>query len=57
MDAGIYNPNKNKLDAKIFIGYLEKSKGHKFYCPNYSTRIFGIGSTKFIKSGDISGSI
>lgn len=23
----------------IFIGYPEKSKRYKFFCPNYSTRI------------------
>lgn len=38
--AGFYNPLEKKLDSKIvrgyFIGYLEKSKGYRFYYPNHS---------------------
>ena len=36
-EAKIFNPNTRKLDPKIvnchFIGYPEKSKGYRFYCP------------------------
>lgn len=39
----VYNPTDGKLDAQsvsgYFIGYCEKSKGFKFYCPKRSTRI------------------
>lgn len=39
----VYNPTDGKLDAQsvsgYFIGYCEKSKGFKFYCPKRSTII------------------
>lgn len=38
VEAKLYNPNGKKLDPKtvsfFFIGYLERSKGFRFYCPN-----------------------
>ena len=41
-EAKVFNPNTGKLDSKIvschFIGYLEKSKGYRFYCPNIHTK-------------------
>ena len=41
--AKIYNPGYKKLDPKTvscyFIGYAERSKGFRFYCPNQTTRI------------------
>lgn len=39
-----------------FIGYLEKSKGYRFYCPNHTTRIIETGNTRFIENGEVSGS-
>ncbi|CAL8121723.1 unnamed protein product [Prunus armeniaca] len=52
-EAGIYNPQKKKLDPKTischFIGYLSRSKGFRFYCPNYGTRIVETGCAKFIE--------
>ena len=40
-EAKIYNPHEKNLDFKTissyFIGYLMKSKGYRFYCPNHST--------------------
>ena len=39
-----------------FIGYLEKSKGYRFYCPNHSTRIVESENARFIENCDISGS-
>ncbi|RDX68992.1 Copia protein, partial [Mucuna pruriens] len=39
----IYNMQEKKLDVRTisgyFIGYLKKSKGYIFYCPNHSMRI------------------
>jgi len=47
----IYNPQEKKLDARTingyFIGYLEKSKGYRFYCPNHS--MSEIGNARFIE--------
>ena len=49
------------MDARTisvsFIGYLEKSNGYMFYCPNHSMRIIEIGNVRFIEKGEISGSI
>ena len=43
-EAKPYNPLSKKLDLKtiscFFIGYPERSKGYRFYCPSHSTRIF-----------------
>ena len=39
-----------------FIGYSEKSKGFRFFCPNHSTRIVETGNARFIENGEISGS-
>ena len=39
-----------------FIGYPEKSKGYRFYCPNHSMRIVESGNAKFLENGKISGS-
>jgi hypothetical protein len=37
-EAKVFNPNIGKLDPKIvsfyFIGYPEKSKDFRFYCPD-----------------------
>ena len=45
-EAKLFNPSLGKLDPKTescyFIGYPEKSKGYKFYCPK--------GSTKFVET-------
>jgi hypothetical protein len=49
------------LDARTisgyFIGYPEKSKWYRFYCPNHSTRIVETGNARFIENGENSGSI
>ena len=59
-EVRVYNPHKKKLALRIisdyFIGYPEKSKGFRFYCPNHSTRIVEIGNARFIENGEISGS-
>jgi hypothetical protein len=59
-EARFYNPYKKKLDLRTisgyFIGYLEKSKKFRFYCPNHSMRIVETGNARFIENGEISGS-
>ena len=59
-EVRVYNPQEKKLDFRTisgyFIGYPEKSKGYRFYCPNHSTRIVESGNARFIKNCDISGS-
>jgi hypothetical protein len=41
-EANIFNPNAGKLEPKTvschFIGYPEKSKGFRFYCPDSHTK-------------------
>ena len=58
--ARIYNPHKRKLESQTvsgyFIGYPEKSKGYRFYCPNHSSRIIETGNARFIENGEVSGS-
>lgn len=39
-----------------FIGYLEKSKGYRFYHPSFSMRIVEFENNRFIENGKISGS-
>ncbi|KAI0524826.1 hypothetical protein KFK09_004214 [Dendrobium nobile] len=57
----IYNSHERKLDSRttsgFFIGYPEKSKGYRFYCPNHSTKIVETGNARFIENDEISGSI
>ncbi|KAG7564376.1 Ribonuclease H-like superfamily [Arabidopsis suecica] len=59
-EARIYNPHEKKLDFRtvsgFFIGYPEKSKGYRFYCPSHSTRIVETSNARFFESGEISGS-
>jgi hypothetical protein len=41
--AKVFNPNIGKLDPNIvschFIGYHDRSKGYRFYCPNNYAKI------------------
>ena len=59
-EVRIYNPQEKKLDPRtisgFFIGYAEKSKGYKFYCPSHSTRIVESRNAKFLENALISGS-
>ncbi|RVW93405.1 Retrovirus-related Pol polyprotein from transposon TNT 1-94 [Vitis vinifera] len=59
-EARIYNPHEKKLDSRTisgyFIGYPDKSKGCKFYCPNHSVRIVETDNARFLENGEISGS-
>ena len=56
----IYNPQEKKLNPKTisgyFIGYAERSKGYRFYCPSHSTRIMESKNTKFLENDLINGS-
>lgn len=59
-EAKIFNPQIKKLDSRtiscFFIGYPERSKGYRFYCPNHTTRIVETRNAEFIENGEISGS-
>ena len=61
VEVRIYNPHEKKLDSRTisgyFIGYPERSKGYRFYCPNHSTRIVESGNARFIENGSVSGSV
>ena len=56
----IYNPQEKKLYPRTisgyFIGYAERSKGYRFYCPSHSTRIMESRNAKFLENDFISGS-
>nr|XP_025693179.1 uncharacterized protein LOC112795464 [Arachis hypogaea] len=49
----VYNPQERKLDPRTrsayFIGYAEKSKGYKFYCPSYSSKIVESTNARFLE--------
>ena len=59
-EARIYNPHEKKLNSRTisgyFIGYPDKSKGYKFYCPKHSTRIVETDNARFLENGEFSGS-
>ena len=56
----IYNPQENNLDLRTitgyFIGYAERSKGYRFYCPSHNTKIMESKNAKFLENDLISGS-
>ena len=56
----IYNSQEKKLDPRTisgyFIRYAERSKGYRFYCPPYSTRIGESRNAKFLENDLINGS-
>ncbi|XP_074306409.1 uncharacterized protein LOC141641653 [Silene latifolia] len=59
-EVRVYNPQEKKLDPRTisgyFIGYAEKSKGYRFYCPSHSTRFVESRNAKFFENNLISGS-
>ncbi|RVW72970.1 Retrovirus-related Pol polyprotein from transposon TNT 1-94 [Vitis vinifera] len=59
-EVRIYNPQEKKLDPRTisgyFIGYAEKSKGYRFYCPSHSTRIVESRNAKFLEYDLVNGS-
>ncbi|RVW17709.1 Retrovirus-related Pol polyprotein from transposon TNT 1-94 [Vitis vinifera] len=54
----ILNRVSGKLDSRTisgyFIGYPDKSKRYRFYCPNHSVRIIETGNARFLENGEIS---
>ncbi|GKC76251.1 retrovirus-related pol polyprotein from transposon TNT 1-94 [Tanacetum coccineum] len=60
-EVRVYNPQEKKLDSRTvsgyFIGYPEKSKRYRFYCPNHSSRIVKTCNAKFLEDGEVSGSV
>jgi hypothetical protein len=55
-----YNPQEKKLDPRTisgyFIGYAERSKGYRFYCPSHSIGIVESRNAKFLENDLNSGS-
>jgi hypothetical protein len=56
----VFNPNIGKLDPKTvtchFIGYPDRSKGYRFYCPNNYAKIVETQHTVLFENDGISGS-
>ena len=59
-EVRVYNPQEKKLDPRTisgyFVGYAERSKGYRFYCPSHSTRFVESRNAKFLENDLISGS-
>ena len=60
-EAKVFNPNIGKLDSKTvschFIGYLDKSKGYRFYCPDRHTKCVETRHVVFLKDEMVMGSM
>ena len=60
-EAKVFNPNIGKLDSKAischFIGYLEKSKCYRFYCPDRQTKFVETRHVVFLEDDMIRGSM
>jgi hypothetical protein len=58
-EAKIFNPNIRKLDSKTvschFIGYLDKSKGYCFYCPDRHIKFIEIRHAMFLEDDMVRG--
>ena len=52
-EAKLYNPMQKKLDSKtvscFFIGYPDRTKGYRFYCPKNNTRFVETQRAIFIE--------
>jgi hypothetical protein len=59
-EAKLFDPQQKKLDSKTischFIGYPNKSKGYKFYCPGRHTKFVETRHAVFLEDSSISGS-
>jgi hypothetical protein len=59
-EAKLFNPSIGKFDPKTvschFIGYPDKSKGFRFYCPDRYIKIVEMRHTVFLEDEVISGS-
>jgi hypothetical protein len=57
----VFNPNIEKLYSKTvscyFIGYSERSKGYRFYCPDRHTKIVETRHVVFLEDNMIRGSM
>jgi hypothetical protein len=60
-EAKVFNPNIGKLDSKTvschFIGYPNKSKGYRFYCPDRHTKFVETRHTMFLEDAMVRGSM
>lgn len=60
-EAKLYNPDIKKLDPRtvtcFFIGYPERSKGYRFYCPLRPMEIVETLHAKFVENDVSSGSL
>ena len=60
-EAKVFNANIGKLDSKTtscyFIGYPEKSKGYRFYCPDRHTKFVETRHAVFLEDDMIRGSM
>lgn len=60
-EAKVFNPNIAKSDTKTvnchFIGYPEKSKGYRFYCPEKYTKFVEAGHGVFLEDEMMRGSM
>ena len=60
-EAKVFNPNIRKLDPKTvschFIGYPEKSKGFRFYCPDRHTKFVETRHVVFLEEEMVRGSM
>jgi hypothetical protein len=56
-EAKVFNPHIGKLDPKTvschFIGYPERSKGYRFYCPDRITKFVETRHAVFLENGDM----
>ncbi|KAI5347656.1 hypothetical protein L3X38_000543 [Prunus dulcis] len=55
-EAKPYNPAEKKLDPKTischFIGYPERTKGYRFYCPHHTMRFIETSRAVFIETNE-----
>ena len=49
----MYNPHERNLDPRIvsgfFIGYVEKSKDYRFYCPSHTHKVVEARNARFFE--------
>ncbi|KAF7831918.1 Retrovirus-related Pol polyprotein from transposon TNT 1-94 [Senna tora] len=59
-EVRVYNPHEKKLDPRTisayFVGYVERSKGYKFYCPTHTLKFVESRNAKFLENDTFSGS-
>ena len=53
VEVRVYNPHERKLDPRtvsgFFIGYAEKSKGYRFYCPSHTHKVEEARNARFLE--------